>query len=97
MALKPIHPGEYILYDCLEPLGVSISEAARHIGISRKHLSNICNKRSSVTPNIALRLSRAFGSTPSMWLKLQNKYDLALAEKEKGWKKIKPMEGSDAA
>lgn len=76
MPSKPPHPGEYIRHDCLEPLELSVTRGAEALGISRKTLSAIVNGRASVTPNIALRLARAFGSTPEQWLRLQDSYSL---------------------
>ena len=73
---RPPHPGEYILHDCLEPLGLSVTRGAQALAVSRKTLSAIVNGRANVTPRIALRLARAFGSTPSHWLRLQNAYSL---------------------
>ena len=73
---RPPHPGEYILHDCLEPLGLSVTRGAQALGVSRKTLSAIVNGRANVTPRLALRLGRAFGSTPAHWLRLQNAYSL---------------------
>ena len=75
---EPIHPGKYILEDCLKPLGLSISRAAEGLGISRNSLSRLINGKNGVSPQMALRLSLAFGSTPEMWLRLQNAHDLAV-------------------
>ena len=76
MSRKPPHPGEYIRHDCLEPLELSVTRGAEALGISRKTLSGIVNGRANVTPNIALRLARGFGSTPKQWLRLQDAYSL---------------------
>ena len=57
----PPHPGLSVRYDCLEPLGLSVSEAARKLGISRKQLSDIVNRRSGISPEMAIRLDKAFG------------------------------------
>ncbi|MGH7247284.1 MAG: HigA family addiction module antitoxin [Pseudomonadota bacterium] len=78
--LNPPHPGESLRWDVLEPLGISITETAKALGISRKTLSEIINCKSPITPAIAVRLERAF-SAPSaaMWLRLQAAYDLRRA------------------
>lgn len=76
MSQPPPHPGEYIRYDCLEPLGISVTRGAEALGVSRKTLSAVINGRANVTTNLALRLARAFGSTPEQWLRLQNAYSL---------------------
>lgn len=89
---KPTHPGIIIKEDYLEPLSISIKDMAANLGISRKTLSKIVNSRGSVTPEMALRLSRAFDTTPDIWMNLQKKYDLWNAEKEsKSWKMVKPL------
>ena len=65
---QPTHPGAVLLSHHLEPLGVGIGEAAAHLGVSRKTLSKIINQRGSVSPEMALRLARGFGTTPELWL-----------------------------
>ena len=76
MMHDPPHPGEVIRALCLEPLSVSITDAARALGVSRKALSSLLNGRSGVTPEMALRLSIAFDTTPESWLVQQMQYDL---------------------
>lgn len=76
------HPGEHILYDCLEPLGMSITAGAAALGISRWKLSQIVKCRARVTPEIAVRLEKAFGSSAQSWYLLQAYYDLAEAERQ---------------
>ena len=73
---KPIHPGGILRRECMKPLGMSVTSFAAHLGISRKTLSKIINERGSVTPNIALRLARAFPPSAKIWLSLQMDYDL---------------------
>ena len=73
---NPPHPGT-IVKDCLDDLGLSITEAAQVLGVARPTLSRIINGRSAISPEMAVRLSKAFGSTPEMWLRLQSAYDLA--------------------
>lgn len=79
--MLPPHPGKYLLEDCIKPLGLSISEVARGLGVTRNTLSRLINGKNGVSPDMAVRLSKAFGSTPDMWLRLQNAYDLARVEK----------------
>ncbi|CAK8716753.1 hypothetical protein GMJAKD_05930 [Candidatus Electrothrix aarhusensis] len=81
MKRKPVHPGIIIKEDYLEPLSISIKDMASNLGVSRKTLSKIINTRGSVTPEMALRLSRAFDTTPDLWMNLQKKYDLWHAER----------------
>lgn len=71
------HPGEIIRHDCLEPMGLSITDAAKVLGVTRPTISKLINGRASVSPEMAIRLSKAFGSTPEFWLRLQLNYDLA--------------------
>jgi addiction module HigA family antidote len=89
---QPTHPGKIIKEDYLKPLSITIKYMADLLGVSRKTLSKIINERGSITPDMALRLSRAFDTTPDLWLNLQKNYDLWNAESlSKEWKKIKPI------
>lgn len=72
----PTHPGRLIKNHHLVPLSLSVSRAAAALGVSRKTLSKIVNERGAVTPEMALRLSKAFNTTPELWLNLQQFYDL---------------------
>ena len=80
MKRKPTHPGVIVKEDYLKPLSLTITELSSVLGISRKTLSKIINERGSVTPDMALRLSQAFDTTPIFWLNLQKNYDLWQAE-----------------
>ncbi len=82
MAMKnPPHPGLSVRHDCLEPLGLSVSEAARKLGVSRKQLSDIVNCRAGISPEMAIRLDKAFGGGAETWYRLQSSYALAQAMK----------------
>lgn len=70
------HPGEIVREACLKALGLTVTEAARGLGVTRKTLSSILNGRSGITAEMALRLSQAFGSTPEHWLQMHLAYDL---------------------
>ena len=74
---NPPHPGLSIRHDCLEPLGMNITDAAAHLGVSRKHLSDVLNGRSGISTEMAVRLDKAFGGGASTWYQLQAAYDLA--------------------
>jgi len=76
----PVHPGR-IVKGCLDDLELSITDAAQVLGVTRPTISKLVNGRSALSPEMAIRLSKAFGSTPAFWLRLQLNYDLALAEK----------------
>jgi addiction module HigA family antidote len=79
---NPPHPGEVIREDCLDPLGLTVTEAAEGLGASRKHLSALLNGRAGISPEMAIRLSKAFGGSPESWLTQQMHYDLRRAEEE---------------
>ena len=72
----PPHPGEIVRYECLEPLGLSVTRAAEGLGVTRQTLSDLVNERSGVSVEMAVRLSKAFGSTPETWLSMQMTCDL---------------------
>jgi len=74
---KPPHPGGFVLRECIEPLGLTITEAARALGVSRKTLSELVNEKCGITPEMAVRLSKVFGGSAEGWLVQQAQYDLA--------------------
>ena len=78
---NPPHPGEIIRDLCVEPLGLTVTEAAKALKVTRKTLSTLLNGRAGISPEMALRLYRVFGRTPEGWLRLQSQYDLWKAEK----------------
>ena len=80
---NPPHPGEILRELCIEPLGLSITEAAEALGITRKTLSSILNGRSGISPEMAVRLSLAFSTSAESWLNQQAQYDLWEAEKRR--------------
>ncbi len=83
MAMKnPPHPGESVRALCLEPLGLSVTAAARGLGVSRKALSELLNGRAGISPEMAIRLAKAFGGSAESWLTQQMQYDLAQAKKK---------------
>ena len=73
---NPPHPGGIVRRQCLEPLGLSVTEAARGLGVTRQALSELINERTGVSVEMAIRLSKAFGSSPEAWLGMQMAYDL---------------------
>lgn len=78
---NPPHPGLSVRHDCLEPLGLSVAEAAKRLRVSRKQLSDLVNGHSGISPEMAIRLDRAFGGDANTWYRLQAAYDLAQAMK----------------
>ncbi len=80
---NPPHPGEVLRELCIKPMGLSITEAAEALGVSRKTLSAILNGRAGISPEMAVRLSLAFGTSAESWLNQQVQYDLWQAEKKR--------------
>ncbi len=74
---NPPHPGLSVRYDCIEPLGLTVTEAAERLGVSRKQLSDIVNGHAGISPEMAIRLDKAFGGGAETWLRVQAAYDLA--------------------
>lgn len=77
----PPHPGLSVRHDCLDELGLSVTEAARVLGVTRQALNNVVNGRAAISPDMAIRLDKAFGGTAEAWLAAQMAYDLAQARK----------------
>ena len=77
---NPPHPGEVIKELCIKPLGLSVTDAAKGLGVSRKALSELLNGKSGISPLMAIRLSKAFGGSAESWLKQQVAYDLWKAQ-----------------
>jgi addiction module HigA family antidote len=90
MGMKnPPHPGRIVRQECIEPLGLTVTDAAVQLGITRQTLNNLVNGKAGISPEMAIRLSRAFGSSPEVWLGMQMEYDLVQAEKQAGRIKVK--------
>jgi antitoxin HigA-1 len=89
---NPPHPGASILHDCIDPLGLSITDAAAALGVSRNSLSELVNARRGISPEMAVRLSKAFGGSAESWLTQQVQYDLAQIEADKI--KVKRLEAA---
>ena len=78
MVMKnPPHPGRIVRDECLEPLGLTVTEGSRVLGISRQALNNLVNEKAGISAEMAVRLAKAFGSTAETWLRMQTAYDLA--------------------
>jgi len=80
---NPPHPGEAILEDLFKPLGLTISEAARRLGVSRNTLSRVCQGKAGITPELALRLEMAFKPSADSWMRQQAAYDLYQTRQKK--------------
>jgi len=74
---NPPHPGRIVRENCLVPLGLTVTEGARILGVTRQALNNLVNGKSGVSPEMAVRLAKAFGSDAETWLRMQLNYDLA--------------------
>jgi antitoxin HigA-1 len=78
---NPPHPGRIVREECLGALGLSVTAGAKVLGISRQGLNNLVNERAGISPEMAIRLAKAFGGTAQSWLRMQSNYDLAKAFK----------------
>ena len=88
---NPPHPGEVLRELCIEPMGLSITSVAEALGVARKTLSAILNGRAGVSPEMAVRLSLAFGTSSESWLNQQSQYDLWKAEKKRNSLNVKKL------
>lgn len=92
MAMKNLpHPGLSVRKDCLDPLKLSVTEASKLLGVSRKRLSDIVNCHAGISPEMAIRLDKAFGGGAETWLRLQAAYDLAQAMEREDQIKVKRL------
>ncbi|MGV1010171.1 MAG: HigA family addiction module antitoxin [Dermatophilaceae bacterium] len=82
--LNPPHPGEVVRELCLDPLGLTVTDAAKGLGVTRKTLSELLNGHAGISPEMALRLSLGFGGSPESWLEQQSRYELAQTRKKSG-------------
>ena len=90
MAMRnPPHPGSAVRDDCLTPLGLSVTEGADVLGVSRQALNNLVNGKAGISPEMAIRIDKAFGGTAEGWLALQTAYDLAQARRKARGMRIK--------
>jgi antitoxin HigA-1 len=94
---NPPHPGRIVREDCLQPLGLSVTSGAKILGVSRQALNNLVNQRSGISPEMAIRLAKAFGSTAQTWLRLQSNYDIAQALKSENKIRVRRYRGAEAA
>ncbi len=85
----PPHPGLSVRYDCLEPLGRSVAEGAKVLGVTRQTLNNLVKGRAGISAEMAIRLDKAFGGGAETWLRMQAAYDLAQAQKKAGRIKVR--------
>ena len=87
----PPHPGGFVRRECLEPLGLTVTEGARALGVTRQALNNLVNGKSGISPEMAIRLDKAFGGGAETWLQMQMNYDLWHAKQRARRIKVKRM------
>ena len=87
----PPHPGEVLKELCLEPLGLTVTDAAKALGVSRKTLSMVVNGRAGISPEMAIRLSIAFDTSAESWLNQQTQFDLWQAEQHRSELKVERL------
>ena len=93
---SPPDPGLSVRHDCLEPLGLSVTEGAKALGVTRQALNNLVNAKAGISPEMAIRLDKAFGGGADVWLKMQASYDLAQALKMADQIKVKRIRAKAA-
>lgn len=94
---NPPHPGLSVRLNCLEAFDLSVTAAAKVLGVSRTTLSRLINGQAGVSPEMAIRLAKAFGATPDIWIRMQAAYDLAQASQRGDDIKVKPYQPRPAA
>jgi len=86
---NPPHPGLSVRHDCLEPLGLSVTEGAKVLGVTRQAMNNLVSGKAGISAEMAIRLEKAFGGGAEIWLRMQAAYDLAQAQKHTGKIKVR--------
>lgn len=90
---NPAHPGRIVKNACLEPLGLSVTEGAKVLGVTRQTLTKIVNGKAGVSAEMAIRLAKAFGNSADVWVRMQASYDLAQARKDESRIKVRRQHG----
>ncbi len=93
---NPVHPGR-IVKGCLDDLGLDVTSAAKVLGVTRQTVSRVVNCKTTISDEMAIRLSKAFGSTPEHWLRMQHAYDLAQIKSKSDKIKVEPYHQSTFA
>jgi len=94
---NPPHPGEIVREECIASLGLTVTEAARALGVTRQTLNNLVNERSGISAEMAIRLEKAFNTSADLWVRLQTAYDLAQARRREHTIKVAPYRGQGGA
>ncbi len=93
---NPPHPGRIVRQECIEASGLTVTETAERLGVTRQALNNLVNAKAGISPEMAIRLSKAFGGRPEVWLGLQMQYDLAQALRTAGDINVRRIRGATA-
>ena len=91
---NPPHPGLSVRYDCLEPLGLSVAQGAKALGVTRQAMHNLVTGKAGISAEMAIRLEKVFGAGAETWLRMQAAYDLAQAEKHAGKIKVRRVKNA---
>jgi antitoxin HigA-1 len=94
---NPPHPGRIVREEILQPLGLSVTSGAKILGVSRQALNNLVNQRAGISPEMAVRLGKAFGASAQTWLRMQSNYDLAQALKSESKIRVRRYRGTVVA
>jgi addiction module HigA family antidote len=94
---NPPHPGRIVREECLQPLGLSVTSGAKILGVSRQALNNLVNQRAGISPEMAIRLAKAFGSSAQTWLRMQSNFDLVQALKSESKIRVRRYRGTAVA
>jgi addiction module HigA family antidote len=94
---NPPHPGRIVRQDCIEALGLTVTEAAKVLGVTRQALNNLVNEKAGISPEMAIRLEKAGWSNAGLWVRLQAAYDLAQARGKESQIKVKRYQPPSAA
>ena len=94
---NPPHPGRIVREECLQPLGLTVTSGAKVLGVSRQALNNLVNQRAGISPDMAIRLAKAFGASAQTWLRMQSNYDLAVALRSQSKIRVRRYRRSEVA
>jgi addiction module HigA family antidote len=94
---NPPHPGRIVREEILQPLGLNVTSGAKVLGVSRQALNNLVNQRAGISPEMAIRLAKAFGASAQTWLRMQSNYDLAQALKSESKIRVRRYRGTQVA
>ncbi len=94
---NPPHPGRIVREEILKPLGLNVTSGAKVLGVSRQALNNLVNQRAGISPEMAIRLAKAFGASAQTWLRMQSNYDLAQALRSEGKIRVRRYRRAEVA